>query len=246
MKYVIGDIHGEYTKLKSLMQFISKKDKSPSLVFIGDYVDKGENPKKCLDYLLELSGIYDCNFIMGNHEYKWIEYSENEPETGDYLLKYGGLNTIKSFSDRINIKSVQEILLTEYALLFNALIPFWQNENYFVCHSGIPSSMYSTQPHDFTLNDFLFNRYNFIQSQKLYLGKKVIFGHTGFYYPYVDRYKIGIDTSACYIKEQPLTSFCLDDASFINSNGEVSQIEEYQLDRSPSIVRRIPYNHLNI
>jgi hypothetical protein len=41
----------------------------------------------------------------------------------------------------------------------------------------------------------------------------VIFGHTGFYYPYSNEYKIGVDTAACFLETQPLTAFCIENNS---------------------------------
>ena len=46
MKFIIGDIHGEITKLKLLVKFIKDIDDKPELIFIGDYLDKGESSKK--------------------------------------------------------------------------------------------------------------------------------------------------------------------------------------------------------
>ena len=46
MNFVIGDIHGEVTKLKSLIKLIDKNEANPSFIFIGDYIDKGEKFKK--------------------------------------------------------------------------------------------------------------------------------------------------------------------------------------------------------
>ena len=38
MKFIIGDIHGEITKLKLLVKFIKDIDDKPELIFIGDYL----------------------------------------------------------------------------------------------------------------------------------------------------------------------------------------------------------------
>ena len=51
---------------------------------------------------------------------------------------------------------------------------------------------------------------NLLGQNHILKNKKIIFGHTAFFTPYVVNYKIGIDTETCYSKEQPLTSFCLE------------------------------------
>ena len=48
MTFVIGDIHGEITKLKALINNIFYLDKNPHLIFIVDYINKVENSKEVL------------------------------------------------------------------------------------------------------------------------------------------------------------------------------------------------------
>ena len=92
MNFVIGDVHGEVTKLKSLIKLIDKNEANPSFIFIGDYIDKGENSKKLLDYLIELKSKYPIIFLLGNHEYYWIKMNKNS------ILKYGGLKHQKTLN----------------------------------------------------------------------------------------------------------------------------------------------------
>ena len=100
MNFVIGDLHGEITKLKSLIKLIEKKVNNPSLIFLGDYIDKGENSMELLDYLIELKGIYPTIFLLGNHEHNWLNIKKNK----NSILKYGGLKTIQDFKS----KSIEE------------------------------------------------------------------------------------------------------------------------------------------
>ena len=44
------------------------------LVFLGDYLDRGNNSKEVVDYLIELGGQYSCSFIMGNHELMLLDH----------------------------------------------------------------------------------------------------------------------------------------------------------------------------
>ena len=241
MKFIIGDIHGEITKLKSLIDFIISVDKNPTLVFIGDYLDKGESPFRVLKYLESLSKIYECIFLIGNHEFIWLNLRENLPSDESYLMKYGGQSTIESLGCK-DVRSSREKLINEFSDFFHSLVNFWLGENFIVVHSGILPEDYNKQPEDLPQDKLLFNRYEFIKNQQLYLGKyKVIFGHTGFYYPYVDSFKIGIDTSACYIKDQPLTAFCLTDSHFYNSDNNNYTIDIENISSCPVITRVKPW-----
>jgi serine/threonine protein phosphatase 1 len=243
MKYVVGDIHGEITKLKNLVSNITKLDKNPEFIFIGDYLDKGENVFATLSYLVLLNRKYKCNFLYGNHEYVWINLHEDLDNNISYLSKYGGIATITSFGSN-SIVETQLKLTKLYHEFFAMLKPYWIDSSFIAVHSGINPNNYSTTPENIELKELLFNRYEFIKKDELYLGKyRVIFGHTGFYSPFYDGVKIGIDTAACFMEEQPLTSFCIDNGVFINSNGQLVEIEHIENKNCPNILRVKPWRY---
>ncbi len=109
--YAIGDIHGCRDELKTLHHnLVGKVDLVPydTLVFVGDYVDRGPDSKGVIDYLINLSRHQDCVFLMGNHEdmmlwYLGIEHSgvtgitHQSREYGSYWLPNGGRTTLASY-----------------------------------------------------------------------------------------------------------------------------------------------------
>lgn len=238
MNFVIGDIHGEIKKLEQLLNHIKSIDTNYNLIFIGDYLDKGDNPKRVLDYLITIDKEKSCVFLSGNHEYIWMK---EELGFEEYLLKYGGQQTVKSFNSS-SISNTKEILIREYSAFFENLVPYFICKNYFICHSGIKLSNFNKPISEIPEKDFLFNRYDFISSKQLFQNKyTVIFGHTGFYTPYVDEYKIGIDTGAFCLEQQPLTAFCIERELFVNSNGEIINLAKVPLNYSPNIIREKPW-----
>lgn len=242
MKYVVGDVHGEITKLRQLISFILLIDRNPEFIFIGDYLDKGEDPAAVLNYLGNLSRNYQCIFLMGNHEFMWLSHSDNN-DVSDYLLKYGGVATINS----LHVKTVAEgrdKLLADFGDFFSMLVPFWKSEQYVAVHSGISPGNYSLELDLIPLEQFLFNRYDFISYESKYLDTyQVIFGHTGFFNPYVTPYKIGIDTAACFLENQPLTAFCTDTKTFYNSHQVSCESEAFQSNICPNIIRTKPWRY---
>ena len=238
MNYVIGDVHGEINKLKRLIYFIRKLDDKPKFIFIGDYIDKGFNSKETLDYLVDFNKEFECVFLIGNHEFYWMEESR---EIDEYLLKYGGKQTIKSFKSS-SINETRFLLNNDYKDFFKSLIPYYIFNNYFISHSGFNPLNSSVNINEIPIEDFLFNRYDFIKTNHFFKEKyKVIFGHTGFYSPYVDKYKIGIDTGACFLEEQPLTAFCLEKEFFLNSKGKLTNLLNITNTMCPSIIRSKPW-----
>lgn len=241
MKFVVADIHGEISKLKDLIGHILSIDDQPYFIFIGDYLDKGESSYEVLRYLVDLSRQYECVFLIGNHEYVWLNLYEDFEKYSSYLTTYGGMNTVESLGCQ-SIKAAYDKMLNEFSDFFDNLVSYWANEEFVVVHSGILPDDYNKRPEDIPLDRLLFNRYNFIKHEQLYLNKyKVIFGHTGFYYPYMDPYKAGIDTSACYLEHQPLTAICLTDSTFHNSHGRVKKADFGELILCPVIPRVNPW-----
>ncbi len=235
MTFIIGDIHGEITKLKNLLKNIYQIDSCAKLVFLGDYVNKGENSKKVLDYLITLQ---NSIFLMGNHEYYFLEYLKNGTYA-DKLQKYAGSTTFIDFD--MDLNCIQEKFYIPYKSFFDNLKAYYITEHYFVSHAGVTPTFAKKKLSDIPLKEFLFNRYDFFNYQKKIHGRIAIFGHTGFNYPYYDGYKIGIDTAAVYSKESRLTAFCLEEEFFINNENERLLLKDMKLDRTSWINRMEPY-----
>lgn len=238
MDFVIGDIHGEISKLKDLVDNILGLDLSAKFVFIGDYVDKGENSKETLGYLHKLQRDHECVFLKGNHEFFWLSKECGGSRFNVNYDKYGFVTTLNDYG--IEKTHPHEISKLWPSTLTNLKL-YYETERYFVCHAGLTPSAFDLAPAELKEEDLLFNRYDFLKTKRLYRNKKIIFGHTGFYDVFYDGFKIGVDTAACYVKSQPLTSFCLDQDFFIDSSGLKRNLSEIPLNRSPNIARVIPY-----
>ena len=52
--YAIGDIHGCFNSMKELIENKIQLRKEDKLIFLGDYIDRGPDSKKVLDYIIEL------------------------------------------------------------------------------------------------------------------------------------------------------------------------------------------------
>lgn len=108
----IGDIHGHITKLQNLWsnletQFDPQHFNAATIIFLGDYCDRGPDTKKVLDFLIDLPSRYPNQkhvFLSGNHDFAfaafvgvlpepqngvsfkegWKEYEESEDREGWY------------------------------------------------------------------------------------------------------------------------------------------------------------------
>ena len=245
MRFVIGDIHGEISKLKLLIKYILTLDKDPELIFIGDYLDKGEDPLAVLEFLISLNKQYDCTFLYGNHEYIWMNLKSDDLKMKEYLAKYGGYSTLKSL--RMNdFDAGKDKLLRDFADFFASLKPYWKDDSFVAVHSGISPENYHLDIENIPLQQLLFNRYDFLQHEGLYMGRyRVIFGHTGFFTPFVSSTKLGIDTAACFLPGQPLSAFCIEKLVMINSDANLKKLDDFKVNCCPSIIRTKPWRNDN-
>jgi serine/threonine protein phosphatase 1 len=65
VRWIIGDIHGMLRPLEVLVRGVQKKDPEAKLYFVGDYVNRGPDSRRVIDYLLTVK---NAKFIRGNHD----------------------------------------------------------------------------------------------------------------------------------------------------------------------------------
>jgi len=185
--FAIGDIHGCFDKLKNLMDKINWDPAEDTLVFMGDYIDRGPESYQVIEYLLGLKKQSEnLVFLMGNHEQLFQEYLAGKSK--QLFLFNGGLNTLASYPEHgRNIPDAHIEFLS-------SLLLYYETEEYIFVHAGLREGI---PLHQQSIKDLIWIREEFILSDYDY-GKKVVFGHTPFDKPLVQDNKIGIDTGAVY------------------------------------------------
>ncbi|MFH1490965.1 MAG: metallophosphoesterase [Pseudomonadota bacterium] len=190
--FIIGDIHGCLDMLKRLVDKIPWSPDSDSLVFLGDYVDRGENSKGVIDFILKLSqSAPSVHCLMGNHESIFLDFLTGR-DVRTFLLN-GGEETLNSYRSAAGTYE-EPLISNEHVTFLKSLHPWLELDGYYVVHAGF-------RPHvdiqGQTLEDMTWIREPFLYSDYDF-GKRVIFGHTPFTEPLVMENKIGLDTGAVY------------------------------------------------
>jgi serine/threonine protein phosphatase 1 len=193
--FAIGDIHGCLEKLQALITNIGADPQKDTLIFIGDFIDRGNSSSEVVDYVIRLKRKYKkvvC--LLGNHEYMLIRYLEGVDE--DMYLENGGIATLHSYgisrSDEPEKRKAK--IPRKHWQFFEALLPHYETENYMFVHAGLKPGF---SLHEQTMHDLLWIRHEFIDAEDDF-GKMVIFGHTPLSYPLIMPNKMGIDTGAVY------------------------------------------------
>jgi serine/threonine protein phosphatase 1 len=190
--FVVGDIHGCLGMLERLLNMIPWEPSRDRLIFIGDYIDRGEDPRGVVEYMVTLKKASpNVLCLIGNHEQMLFDYLSGT-DTETYILN-GGSATLMSY-DRARKSKDEPLIPSAHLEFFSTLLPMVELDNYYVVHAGfrphVPIERQDLSDMIWIRNEFLLSNYDF--------GKVVIFGHTPFNNPVVMNNKIGIDTGAVY------------------------------------------------
>ena len=190
--FAVGDIHGCFDKLISLMDTIYIDPKQDTLLFMGDYIDRGPDSKEVVDYMIDL-GRRESRvvFLKGNHEFMLDNYL-NRSDILTFMYN-GGQATLDSYM-RNGDQSGSDLIPLAHLEFFDHLLPYYETDDYIFVHGGLKPNIPLAEQNEW---DMLWIRDEFICSDCDF-GKRVIFGHTPFREPLVLDNKIGIDTGAVY------------------------------------------------
>jgi len=131
-QYVIPDIHGCFRTLQYMIEGIIRPKQEDHLIFLGDFINKGPDSKKVLDYLIRLEGSdIAMSAVLGNHEKLLLDMYYQDPEVPVFMQK-GGDQTLKSFG----VNTVRDIPQT-YIRYIEKLPPYLIIGTDVIVHAGI-------------------------------------------------------------------------------------------------------------
>lgn len=133
----IGDVHGCHKSLSSLLKRV-KLDKATTVIFMGDYCDRGPDSKGVLDLIMQLqSDGYGIHALVGNHEQLLLDAATSGVDEDLALyLENGGDQTLMSFG-----VSQPNQISTVYLDFIRSMPLFWQNETHIFVHASLPCEL---------------------------------------------------------------------------------------------------------
>jgi serine/threonine protein phosphatase 1 len=190
----IGDIHGCSLRLKQLLDLIKVDPFADTLIFIGDYLDRGPDAREVIHTLLHIKENFsNVICLRGNHEAMFLDfYLEGRNE--ELFLYNGGWSTLTSYGLALADARAGTGFPESHLRFLTSLPHFYEMEEYLFVHAGLRPGIPLVEQ---LPEDLLWIRYEFIESDWDF-GRTVVFGHTPFSEPLIDRNKIGIDTGAVY------------------------------------------------
>ncbi len=223
--YAIGDIHGRSDLLALLLDKIaadaahSKDAKRRTLVFLGDYIDRGHDSARVVDMVLgELPLGFDAHFLKGNHEAILLDFLDEPSYLGQWLAN-GADATFRSYGMDLEELIRKGATPEAWRRAFLASLPEAHRDffetlelavafgDYLFVHAGVRPGvpLEAQDPHD-----MVWIRAPFLQSDEDF-GKIVVHGHTPAREPVIRANRIGIDTGAVFTDR--LTALKLEDGT---------------------------------
>jgi len=209
--YAIGDVHGRLDLLEDLLgRILEDASRHPadhvrSLVFLGDYVDRGSESRGVVERLLDdpMPG-FSKVYLMGNHEEAMLAFLEGLSDGRDWL-SFGGLETLMSYGVPLRSlprskEAAQDLRHALAEAVPQAHVDFFRTctlhhsvGDYLFVHAGVRPGIALDRQNP---ADLMWIRDDFLRSRVPLPGRVVVHGHTICDLPQNREHRINIDTGA--------------------------------------------------
>lgn len=197
---VFSDIHGNIEALEAIINDI-KKDLFDEVIFLGDIIGLGPNPKECLNLLNNT----DIKLILGNHDLYYLKGYQKFDIELEKIEHYKWVYSLLDDKDREILKNKDIIYTIEkngYKLSFS---------HYFIKDINNIYPYYSIKDlKSSKINDILNN----IDADYFFYGHD----HNASNYKFNDKYLIDVGSSGCVVTDKTFYTIIE-----INSNVKITK-----------------------
>ncbi len=210
--YAVGDIHGRLDLLRSLLEQIEADagahadTRRRTLVFLGDYVDRGPDSRGVVADLIESPPKgFETHFLKGNHEAILLDFLEDAWHLEHWLVN-GGQATMESYGVDTQALARGAAHPEAWRQAFAKALPeshlrFFKNlhlsvtfGDYLFVHAGVRPGVPLAEQSE---ADLIWIRGPFLDHAGSF-DKIVVHGHTPVRLPVILPNRIGIDTGAVF------------------------------------------------
>ena len=163
-----GDIHGCSKALDTLLELVAPQD-DDTLIFLGDYIDRGPDSRGVLQRLAELSQRPNFVALLGNHDLWMLRARTDRKWFRSWIgLGVGGLDTLESYGAS-NFEDIPEA----HWKFLESTRNFYETERFIFAHASIEGHL----PLENMSEEVLLWR-RVTESKPHYSEKTLICGHT--------------------------------------------------------------------
>jgi serine/threonine protein phosphatase 1 len=176
---IIGDVHGCFYTLQSLVEKIREKYPDIAIYCVGDLVDRGNHSFEVFEYMINEKIV----FTPGNHDFMFYSSFRDPNSLMAKSWKYNGAETtLSSYKNRLD-------RLDEHLNLIASSPLFLNLDDCFISHAGISLHLAEKLPDNFLKNQIelekilredMFEQDSIIwaRGKLLNIGKLQVVGHT--------------------------------------------------------------------
>ncbi len=191
--FAIGDIHGDLKALYKLLATFPEVDANDTIVFMGDYIDRGPSSAEVVEFVRSLPQRTTARVVClrGNHEDAWLRVMAGGWD--EFVLPSGNgcLSALRSFwkrplpkedelpaRDEIDALRMGTFFPEDVVRWMESLAYWYEDDHAIYVHAGLPrdgkgflhpSEVKDPMPLLWCRDDEFFRNY---------AGKLVVFGHT--------------------------------------------------------------------
>ena len=129
---IVGDIHGRYEKLLSVLGKASFDPDFDTLYSVGDFCDRGKDAVKTLRFLMSLKNL---KAVVGNHDIILQDWLYSEKRDENWLRYLGGNKTVNDIIYRHRLCRMERLKIAGFLRSLPLVIV---EDRYIVVHGGIP------------------------------------------------------------------------------------------------------------
>jgi serine/threonine protein phosphatase 1 len=203
---VIGDIHGRADLLEQMVGLLADLSPDIPVVFVGDYIDRGDDSRAVLEMLSEPGRFFsrDTICLMGNHEAMCLSFLDDPAANGRFWIRNGGLQTMASFGvggvgpgsgadEFAKARDALALAMGDRLIKWMRALPLiWSSGNVSVVHAAAdPDLAMEEQPS----NVLQWGHPEFARRNRSD-GRWVVHGHTIVEQPMAENGRISVDTGA--------------------------------------------------
>jgi serine/threonine protein phosphatase 1 len=191
--FAIGDLHGEPAHLHRLLDRLPALDASDTVVFLGDYLDRGPQSKETVEQLMALPGHTAAQVVClrGNHEDSWLRVLRQGWDEFVTPPGNGCLATMRSYTggaqagrgERPSNDDMGALttgsFFPEAVVRWMDQLPYWYEDPHAIyVHAGLPYEGNRFLHPSEVANPVVLLWIRTKEFLRAYHGKRVVFGHT--------------------------------------------------------------------
>lgn len=133
---IIPDLHGCYGVFSKFLEDNNiLQNKKTAYIFLGDYIDRGEDNTSVIESLIQLAPLENVYLIMGNHDLRLFNWAFDKSYRGSNFKKT--IEEVETKKSKKEIENIKKSLRKISNSIKDYMYFEFKGQKYFINHAGI-------------------------------------------------------------------------------------------------------------